>query len=47
MRTKQGTDFVSLPYTKQILMKMLINTQFLGRAEASFQEVSIENEIFC
>lgn len=49
MRTKQGTDFVSLLYTKQILMKMLTNidTQFLGIAEASFQELSIENEIFC
>ena len=40
MRTKQGTDFVSLLYAKQILMQNLINidTQFLGRAEGSFQD---------
>ena len=40
MRTKQGKDFVSLLYAKQILMQKKINidTQFLGRAEARFQE---------
>ena len=40
MRTKQGTHFVSLPYAKKILMQKYINidTQFLGRAEGSFQD---------
>ena len=40
MRTKQGRDFVSLLYAKQILMQKQINidTQFLGRAEGSFQD---------
>ena len=40
MRTKQGTDFVSLLYAKQILMQkyIIIYTQFLGRAEGSFQD---------
>ena len=33
MRTKQGTDFVSLLYAKQILIH-----SFLGRAEGSFQD---------
>ena len=49
MRTKQGADFVSLLYAKQILMQKLINNdiQFLGRAEGSFQEVSIDEKIFC
>ena len=38
MRTQQGTDFVSLLYAKQILMKkqITIDTQFLERAEGSF-----------
>ena len=40
MRTKQGTYFVRLLYAKQILMQKYINidTQFLGRAEGSFQD---------
>ena len=40
MRTQQGTDFVSLLYAKQILMKkqITIDTQFLERAEGSFQD---------
>ena len=40
MRTQQGTDFVSLLYAKQILMKkqITIDTQFLERAEGSFKD---------
>ena len=41
MRTKQGTDFVSLLYAKQILMqryKINVDTQFLEKAEGSFQD---------
>ena len=40
MRTKQGTDFVSLLYAKQLLMQKEINidTQFLGRPEGRFQD---------
>ena len=40
MRTQQGTDFVSLLYAKQILMKkqITIDTQFLERAERSFRD---------
>ena len=40
MRTQQGTDFVSLLYAKQILMKkqITIDTQFLERAEGSFRD---------
>ena len=44
MRTQQGTDFVSLLYTKQILMKkqITIDTQFLKRAEGSSGTVDRE-----
>ena len=44
MRTQQSTDFVSLLYAKQILMKKQItmDTQFQGgpveRAEGSFRD---------
>ena len=40
MRTKQGTDFVSLLYAKQIVMQKLINIdkQFLGREEEVFRK---------
>ena len=41
MPTKQGTDFVSLLYAKQILMqryKINVDTQFLGKAEGRFQD---------
>ena len=40
MRTQQDTDFVSLLYGKQILMKkqITIDTQFLERAEGSFRD---------
>ena len=40
MRAKQGADFVSLPYAKQILMYKKINSdiQFVGRAVGSFQK---------
>ena len=40
MRTQQGTDFVSLLYTKQILMQkeITIDTQFLERVEESFRD---------
>ena len=40
MRGKQGTHFFTLLYAKQILTQKKINidTQFLGRAEGSFQD---------
>ena len=40
MRTQQGTNFVSLLYAEQILMKkqITVDTQFLERAEGSFRD---------
>ena len=49
MQTKQGTDFVSLLYAKQILMQKKrknIDTQFLGRAEGSFQDSGLKIKYF-
>ena len=48
MRTQQGTDFVSLLYAKQILIKkqITIDTQFLERAEGSFRTVDREWNIY-